>query len=154
LSKNRALVTVFCVLLMFAPLYVRLSFCLSLSDAESAIQSAESRLLDCYGAVYEAERAGANVSGLLMVLNEAGWFLAKAKLAYNIGDFDSAIGYALNCSQRLDGIVSQANRLKLEAEQASSMDFLINYVGSAAGSMAILAVGYVAWFFLKKREVP
>ncbi|MEM2780682.1 MAG: hypothetical protein QW791_07455 [Candidatus Bathyarchaeia archaeon] len=137
---------------MLTPLYIRLSFCLSQADAESAIQSAESQLLDCYEAIYEAERAGANVSSLLKVLNEAGWLLVKAKLAYNAGEFESAIGYALNCSQMLDGIVSQANSLKLEAEQASRRDFLINYVGSAAGSMAILVVGYVAWLFLRKLE--
>ena len=154
LSKHKTLITDFCVLLMLIPLCIRLSFCSSQADAELAIQSAESHLLDCYEAIYEAERAGANVSNLLNVLNEAGWLLVKAKLAYNAGVFESAIGYALNCSQRLDGIVSQANSLKLEAEQASRIDFLINYVGSAAGSIAILVVGYVAWFFLKKREVP
>lgn len=129
-------------------------FCFTQADAESAIQSAESELLEGYNAIYEAEKAGANVSGLLKVLNEAGWILSRAKLAYNSGDFDSAYGYALNCSQRLDGIVSQANSLKLEAEQASRMDFLINYVGSAASSVAIVVGGYAFWVIMKKREKP
>lgn len=155
LSKHKILTTILCtvtLLVFISTHYTPQSFCLSQVDAGSAIQSAESELLICYEAVYEAEKAGANVSGLLNVLNEAGWLLAKAKLAYNIGDFDSAYECALECSQSLEGTVSQANSLKLEAEQASHMDFLINYMGSAAGSVAVLVGGYAVWLFLRRRE--
>lgn len=128
------------------------ALCFSQAEAESAIQSAESRLLDCYEAVYGAEEAGANVSSLLMVLNEAGRLLSKAKLAYSNGNFDLAYMYALNCSERLEGIKNQADSLKREAEQARHMDFLINYVGSAAGAVAVMVGGYVAWVFIKRHE--
>ncbi len=128
------------------------ALCFNQAEVEFEIQSAEGELLDCYEAVYGAEEAGANVSSLLMVLNEAGWLLSKAKLAYNNGDLDLAYEYASNCSQRLEGIVSQANSLKLEAEQARRMDFLINYVGSAAGAAAVMVGGYVAWVFIKRHE--
>lgn len=143
------------MLFMFiAAVFIQRVFCLTQADVESAIQSAERELLEGYNAVYEAEKAGANVSGLLKVLNDAGWLLSRAKLAYSIGVFDLAYECALNCSQRLEDIVSQANSLKLEAEQANRMDFLINYLGSAAGSVAVLVGGYAVWFFIKKREKP
>ncbi|MEM1589523.1 MAG: hypothetical protein QXZ68_07145 [Candidatus Bathyarchaeia archaeon] len=157
MPKHKTLAVVFFVITIFVLIlvfYVPRAFCLTRADAESAIQSAESKLLDCYEAVYEAEKAGANVSSLLKILNEAGWLLSKAKLAYNSGDSDSAYGHALNCSQRLEGVVSQANNLKVEAEQASRMDFLINYVGSAVGSVAVIVGGYALWTFIKKREKP
>lgn len=137
-----------------AAFYTRQVFCLSRAEAEIAIQSAESELLKCYNAVYEAEEAGANVSSLLGVLNEACWLLSKAKIAFNDGDFDSACGNASECIRRLEGITSQANSLKLEAEQASRMDFLINYVGSAVGSIAVVVGGYTIWLFLKRHEKP
>ena len=78
--------------------------------------------------------------------------MSKAKLAYSNGNFDLAYEYASSCSQRLEGIENQANSLKLEAEQAKRMDFLINYVGSAAGAVAVMVGGYVAWVFIKRHE--
>ncbi|MEM3579415.1 MAG: hypothetical protein QXL54_04255 [Candidatus Bathyarchaeia archaeon] len=157
MPKHKTLTAVFCIIMLFmfiSAVFIRQVFCFTQADAESAVQSAESELLEGYNAVYEAEKAGANVNGLLEVLNEAGWLLSRAKLAYNGGDFELAYGYALNCSQRLEGIVSQANSLKLEAEQASRMDFLINYVGSAAGSVAVVVGGYAVWIVMKKRDKP
>ena len=125
--------------------------CYSQEDAEIAIQSAESTVLNCYKAVFEAEKAGANISGLLKVLNEASWLLSRAKVAYNNGDFNSAYEYATNCSQMLDGLISEADSLKLEAENARRMDFLVNYVGSSVGAIAIAVGGYAFWFFFKRR---
>jgi hypothetical protein len=87
-------------------------------------------------------------------LNEAGWLLSKARVAYNNGDFNLAHEYATNCSQMLDGLVGEANSLKLEAENARRMDFLVNYVGSSVGAVAIVVGGYAFWVFLKRREKP
>jgi hypothetical protein len=126
--------------------------CYSQEDAGNAIRLAERTVLDCYKAVFEAGKAGANVSSLLEVLNEAGWLLSRAKVAYNNGDFNLAYEYATNCTQMLDGLVGEANRLKLEAENSKRMDFLVNYVGSSVGAVAIVVGGYAFWVFLKRRE--
>ena len=155
--KHKTLTAILCAVTFFIFILVSSTsqaLCFNQAEAESEIQSAEGGLLDCYEAVYEAEKAGANVSSLLRVLNEAGWPLSKAKLAYNNGDFDLAYVYASNCSQRLEGIVNQTNSLKLEAEQASRMDFLINYVGSAAGAVAVIIGGHVVWVLIRRRENP
>jgi hypothetical protein len=140
--------------LLSASLFIYPALCSSQDEAESAIQYAEDAVLDCYKAVFEAEKAGANVSSLLRVLNEAGWLLSKAGVAYNSGDFNLAHEYATNCSQMLDGLVGEANSLKLEAENARRMDFLVNYVGSSVGAVAIVVGGYAFWVFLKRREKP
>jgi hypothetical protein len=142
-----------CVLLLaFAVLFVSPAFCYSEDEARVAVEAAESKILSCYNATFEAEKAGADVSGLLEVLNEAGWLLSEAKLAYNNEDFDLAYEYAVNCSQKLDEIAIQANSLKIEAEQAGYMDFLVNYVGSAVASVVVVVGGYAAWIFFKRRE--
>jgi len=138
--------------LLSASLFISTASCSSQEEAESAIQSAEDAVLDCYKAVFEAEKAGANVSSLLQVLNKAGWLLSRARVAYNNGDFNSAYEYAANCSQMLEGRVDEANSLKLEAEDARRMDFLVNYVGYSVGAVAIVVSGYAFWVFLKRRE--
>jgi len=137
--------------LYFAIVLIPPALCSSREEAESAIQSAENTVLNCYKAVFEAEKAGADVSSLLQVLNEASWLLSRARVAYNNGDFNSAYKYATNCTQMLDGRVDEANSLKLEAENARRMDFLVNYVGSSVGAVAIVVGGYAFWVFLKRR---
>jgi hypothetical protein len=136
----------------FAVLFVSPALAYSEGEARAAVETAEGKVLSCYGAVSEAEKAGANVSDLLSVLNETGWFLSRAKLAYSQGDFDSAVIFADNCSSRLDGIVAQAESLKLDAERAGHWDFMVNFVGSAVGAVCVVVGGFAFWVFLKKRE--
>jgi hypothetical protein len=155
LPPYKILTIIFYATILFlysASFFISPALCYSQEDAEIAIQSAESTVLNCYWAVFEAEKAGANVSSLLEVLNEAGWLLSRARVAYNNGDFNSAYEYATNCSQMLDGRVDEANSLKLEAENVRRMDFLVNYVGSPVGAVAIVVGGYAFWVFLKRRE--
>jgi len=121
-------------------------------DAFSAISDADGQVVVCYRAVADAERAGANVSSLLEVLNEAGWLLSRAKLAYSQGDFDSAVVYANECLFMLDGFVDEAEGLRRSAEAAAHWDFMVNFVGSAVGAICVVVCGYALWVFLKRRE--
>jgi len=138
--------------LYYASFLISPALCYSQEDAKNAIQLAEDEILNRYWAVFEAEKAGANVSSLLQVLNEASWLLSRARVAYNNRDFNLAYEYATNCSQMLDGLADKADSLKLEAEDARRMDFLVNYVGSSVGAVAIVVGGYAFWVFLKRRE--
>jgi len=121
-------------------------------DALSVISNADARVTTCYRAVADAERTSANVSDLLSLLNEAGWLLSRAKLAYNQGDFDSAVAYANECLSMLDGFVDQADGLRRNAEAAAHWDFMVNFVGSAVGAVCIVVGGFVLWTFLERRE--
>jgi hypothetical protein len=121
-------------------------------DARAAIAEAENRVADCYGAVAGAEGAGANVTGLLNALDEAGMLLSRGILAYNVGDFGSARDFAVWCSGNLTGVVDEAHVLKETAILERYWDFMVNVVGSAVGSVAIVCGGFAVWFLLKKRE--
>lgn len=142
------------LLLFLTATHISTVSCTSREDAEHQIETAESEVLKCYAAVFEAEKAGANVSIILEALNRAGWLLSKAKLAYSNGDFNSASTYASECCREIEGVASKAEVLKAEAEKTREQDFKVNYVMSAAGSLTIVAVGWAVWFFLKKREKP
>ena len=151
--KNLKIIFYITTLFLFsATLFISPASCYIREEAESAIQSAESEVLNCYRAVSDAEKAGANVSSLLHVLNEAGSLLSRARLDYNNNDSNSAYNYATNCSEKLDGLIDMANNLKLEAEETSRLDYLVNYIGSSVGAVAIAVGGYAVWVFLKKRK--
>jgi len=56
-------------------------------DAASRIEEADELVCPAFEAVLEAERAGANVSVLIVKLNEAGVFLAEAENLYRNRNF-------------------------------------------------------------------
>lgn len=121
------------------------------SDAKSAIVAAEEKIVVCYQAVAEADKAGANVTALLAVMNEAGWLLSKAKLAYQTGDFESATNFASLSQERLSGFVEEADGLRGTALQQRYWDFMVNVVGSTMGTVAVIGGSFVVWRLLKRR---
>ncbi|MEM3702970.1 MAG: hypothetical protein QXX79_00905 [Candidatus Bathyarchaeia archaeon] len=147
------IVITFCILSLLAlsaSLSILPAFCNGKEEAKLKIQAAENESLNCYRAVFEAEKAGANVSDLLKTLNEAGWFMSNAKLAYNNRDYGSAFTNAAWCLSKLEGFVGQAYSLKREAEEANRLNFMINFVGSAVSSIITVFGGYAVWILLKK----
>jgi hypothetical protein len=121
------------------------------TDAGSAIADAEGRIVLCYQAVADADRAGANVTDLLAVLNESGLLLSRANLAYKTGDFDSAFNFSLLSQERLDGFVVEADVLREAAVQQCYWDFMVNVVGSIVGAVVVVCGGFAVWFLLKRR---
>jgi hypothetical protein len=112
---------------------------------------ADQTIKDCYLAVAAADKAGGNVSGMLSVLQDAGMLLSKADLALEKGDFDSAYDLAVQSKASLDGFVAEANSVKDTAEHSGSVDFMINIVGSSAGTVAVVVGGFAVWFWLNRR---
>lgn len=127
------------------------AFAIDETDAKSAIAAVEERISVCYQAIADADRAGANVTVLLDVLNEAGMLLSRADLAYKMEDFDSALDFALMSQERLNGFVAEADLLRKTAIQQSYWDFMVNVVGSIVGTVIVICGGFVVWFFLKRR---
>lgn len=121
------------------------------TNAATAIASAKDQILICYQAAKEAEGAGANITALVAVLNDAGTLLARAEFAYSISDFGTARDLAIQSQSILGDFISEANTSKETATQHRNQDFLINVVGSIAGTFAVIVAGFVAWRFLKKK---
>lgn len=121
------------------------------AGAAAAISSAKNTVVGCYGAVEEAEAAGANVTVLVATLNEAGSLLSQAELAYAANDFDAAVNFAVQSQSVLNGFVGEANVLRETAVQQQNQDFLVNVVGSIVGSIAVVVVGGLVWLLLKRK---
>src|SRR4030067_369207 len=81
------------------------------ADAETAITSAKQQIVASYHAARDAERAGANITSLIDVLNDAGELLSRSELAYSMNDFDAARDFSVQCQERLTDFVSQANAI-------------------------------------------
>lgn len=126
-------------------------FAVGEAEAGSAVAAAEGRVVVCYRAVADADEVGANVTGLLVVLDEAGLLLSRADLAYESGDFDSAFDYAVQSREKLDGFVVEADALRDDAIQQRSWDFMVNVVGSVVGAVVVVCGGFIVWFSSKTR---
>jgi hypothetical protein len=126
-------------------------FAVDEADAGSAIAVAEDRIVVCYRAVADADEAGANTSALLSVLNEAGLLLSRAKLAYKMGDFDSAFDFAVQSREKLNGLEAETGVLRENALQQGYWDFMINVVGSMVGAVVVVCGGFVVWFLSKRK---
>jgi len=138
--------------MLLVPIFVFPSLVLAdQTDAAAAITSAKEQILICYQADKEAEGAGANITALVAVLNDAGTLLSRTEFTYSISDFDTARDLAIQSQNTLGDIVSEANTLKETATQQRNQDFLINVVGSLAGAFAVVGAGVLTWIFLKKK---
>jgi hypothetical protein len=120
-------------------------------NAAAAISSAKSTILNCYHAAKDAEAAGANITALTATLNQAGSLLSQAELAYSANDYDAALSLATQSQDTLSNFVAEANTLKETATQRQNQDFLVNVVGSIAGTFAVIAAGVAAWLYLKRK---
>jgi len=121
-------------------------------EAGAVITETDERIVVCYRAVADADKVGANITGLLVVLNEAGDMLSRAKLAYKREDYDNAVSLAVQSQERLSSFVEEADVLRGAAMQARYWDFMVNVVGSIMGAVAVVCGGFVAWIVLERRH--
>lgn len=141
-------------ILLLAPLILAGSFAImafAQDDASATIASARQQLITCYDSARQAEAAGANISSLTTVLNNAGNLLSRAELANSQGDYATAQSLASQCTQSLGNFASEAEALRSAAVQQGNLNFWVNIVGSVAGTVAVIIAGFVVWRVIKKR---
>ena len=145
------------LILLFLCVFLLSSFAASCkaaseSDAQATIAEASQRIITCYGAVANAAKAGANVSSLLSVLNDAGNLRDRAEVALASGDFDLANVSASQSVQLLVGFEGEAVSLQNSARRAGYVGFMVFEVGSFVGAGAVLAGSFGVWSWLKWRQ--
>jgi hypothetical protein len=134
-------------------------FCLIISrafaennnDAQYAISRAESKMNLAYESVFEAERAGANVSSLLVNLNDGSALLSEAQMQYRIENFSEAVRFANQCYDSLSGIETGAHSLRDSAVTLRKQRMLISAVGSIFGIGAVVFASIFGWHFFKSK---
>jgi len=121
------------------------------SEASLALTSAEGAVSSAYQAVLRAEEVGANISGLLAQLNDAGELLAKAKVEYRLGDFDEVVRSASLCSVISGSVKNEADELHVKAYGPRVTGFWLTFTGSLVGMVAVGFGSFWGWHFFKKR---
>ena len=119
--------------------------------ATTSIDGAENALVSAYQAVLEVEQVGANVSGLLAQLNEAGEFLAKAHMAYRLESFDNATSSADQSKDIGIEVENKAYELKDSAWRENIQRMWLTIMGSVLGVILIGSGSFWVWHFLKRR---
>jgi len=140
------------VLLAFSTLAVTGVFAVvGEGEAESEIQEALTALSSGYVAVLEAEKSGADVSGLLAELTSGGNFLGEAQVRYRNGDFGGAVYYADLSVETVEGLVDEAGQLKaLALAEHEEMSF-VTVADSGVAVVVIVLGSVVGWRLLKRR---
>jgi hypothetical protein len=144
--------TVILVVLAFSKLALTGVFAVAgESEAETEIQKAEAALSSAYVAVLEAEKNGADVSGLLAELGSGGEFLAEARMRYRNDDFDGASYYAGLSVENVDGLIGEAEQLKALAIAENKERFFLTVTGSGVAVIVVVLGSIGAWLFFKRR---
>jgi len=144
-------VVVLALMLSVAAVPARVFAVATPDEAQAAVDGAEARVIACYGAVVQAEGAGGNVTELAGVLDEAGALLSQARVAFENGEFDVAVDFSSNCTGMLVGLTDRAVTLRDSAALERYVDFMVNVVGSVAGTVAVIFAGWVLWVYLKRK---
>jgi len=115
------------------------------------IAEAEEVLGSAYGAVLEAEEAGANVSGLFVRLNVADQYLAEAYVWYRLGVYENATRFAGLCSEVVGDMRGEAFGLKSKAHGLWVLDVLVRMIWSVGGVIVVVFLGFVVWRVFRRR---
>ena len=115
----------------------------------SKLQAANSAIEVAYQAVLDAESDGADVSGLLVGLNNGAELLSKARMAFDIADFDEILGYVESASEVGNEIVIESELLKIEAVNARDLNSWTLLVISAIGVLVVAVASVLGYRLFK-----
>jgi hypothetical protein len=121
------------------------------SEATSVANDADKAVTAAYIAVLNAEEAGANVSSLLVQLDEAGGFLSRAQMAYRSGDFDEAFSFANLAKNIGEEVRDEADGAKIVASAESQQRLWFAVTGSVVGTVLIAVGSFLGWRIFKRR---
>lgn len=136
-------------------MFVACAFVLTASadepSATSAIEMAETDSIAAYEAMLAAEQVGADVSNLVVQLNDAVGRLAEAEVAYRLGDFNESVRLAGLCSELSGDVKDEARELQVQASGAQAFERQIRIAGSAVSMVVVGLGGFWSWRVFKRR---
>ncbi len=110
----------------------------------SELQAANSTIGEAFNSVLEAEKAGGNVTQLLVRLNTAGKFLADAQNAYNSGNTANVTSMVENALQIANEVNADALNLRntslVESQNSFWLTLTFSIVGAVVFGISLLFV--------------
>jgi hypothetical protein len=143
-------VNVFAVLaIVFLVFGVPFGLAVGFEEASVAVSDADGALRGTFVAVLDAESSGANVSGLMGRLNEAGVALTGARVALAAGNYSDAVGRAGECRGLADSVALEAGVLNNDAAAQASR-WWVTVLLSVTGSVVFVVVLSLVWRRFKR----
>jgi hypothetical protein len=119
----------------------------------SKLQAASTAVSQAFNAVLAAEKAGANVTGLLAQLNVAQGNLAQAENSYRTGDFNTATVQADNVLPIAQEVATAAQNAKQTATVSGKNAFWSTIAFTViAGFVFVLAL-FLVWRRFKRSYI-
>jgi predicted PurR-regulated permease PerM len=119
----------------------------------SKLQAANTAVNQAFTAVLDAEKAGANVTGLLAQLNTAAGFLAQAENAYRTGDLSAAATQADSVLPIAQQVTSAAQSAKQAATASGKNAFWETIAFTIIGSVVFVYVLLLVWRRVKRSYI-
>jgi hypothetical protein len=120
-------------------------------NAANSLSKAEGSMDSAYQTVLDLKSLGGNVNDSIAQLNEAAGFLAKAQVAYRLGEFDDAFRLANLCYDISNRVkVGTENSLLQAAAEQSSKAF-ITITGSIVGLVVSGLCSFWLWRVFQRR---
>lgn len=117
----------------------------------SSISEAEQSMAEAYEAVLDAERVGANVSSLLVRLNDGAGLLSEAHMAFEVGDFEEAVRFAELSSEVAWEVGGEAEWLEVEANTVGVSRSRWFILASFLGVSFVIVANLLGYEYFKRR---
>jgi hypothetical protein len=122
-------------------------------QSASKLQAANSAIDGAFNAVLAAEKAGANVTGLLVQLNVASGDLAQAENSYRAGDSNTAAVQAGNVLPIAQEVTTSAQDAKQAALVSGQNSFWFTIAFSEIGAFVFVLVLFLVWRRFKRSYI-
>lgn len=121
------------------------------NEAASSLADAEKAVTMAYLAVLKVEGTGANITDLLVALNEAGLLLGRARVAFRLGNLDEAISFAALSENIGVEIQSDAVRLGNSTLSENLQSKVYTTIESVIGVVLVAFLSFWSWRVFKRR---
>jgi hypothetical protein len=114
-------------------------------QAASKLQLAQTRVDQAFVAVLDAEKAGANITDLLVQLNIAQNILAQAENSNRIGEFNATVNYADTVIPLAQQVTGAAQNAKQTALVSSQNALLATIALTIIGTIIFILILLLVW---------
>jgi hypothetical protein len=132
-------------------IYVDADLAVAQTNAEQSSLEATNIVIDqAFNDVLAAEKAGANVTGLVNKLNGATALLAEAENAYRNGNITVVEGKADVAISIARNVSVEAQIVKEKAQNSATISFWITLALTVLGIIILFLVLFIVWIFIKR----
>jgi hypothetical protein len=123
------------------------------NQTASKLQAANNAVNQAFNAVLDAEKAGANVTALLVRLNYAENILAQAENSNRTGDFNATAARADSVLPIAQQVTTQALNAKQTSTISGRNAFMFTIAFNVLGPIIFVLALFLVWSLIKRHHI-